>query len=102
MKRGGGNKLWGKYCRGEILSHHIRISYYINIRIYYYYINQWGFPNGSAGKESTCNAGEAGGLGSDPWVRKIHWRRKWILAKTNLMDKGAWQESRGLQRVRQN
>ena len=37
----------------------------------------WGFPDDSADKESTCNAGEAGGLGSDPWVRKIHWRRKW-------------------------
>ena len=28
------------------------------------------FPGGSDGKESACNAG---GLGFDPWVRKIPW-----------------------------
>ena len=27
-----------------------------------------------SGKESTCNVGD---VGSDPWVRKIHWRREW-------------------------
>ena len=32
------------------------------------------FPGGSDGKESACNAG---GLGFDPWVRNISWRRKW-------------------------
>ena len=26
----------------------------------------WGFLNGSAGKEFTCNAGETGDLGSTP------------------------------------
>ena len=31
-----------------------------------------GFPCGSAGKESACNAGD---LGFDPWVGKIPWRR---------------------------
>ena len=31
-----------------------------------------GFPGGSAGKESTCNAG----AGFNPWVRKIPWRRE--------------------------
>ena len=34
-----------------------------------------GFPNGSAGKESTCNAGNSGDTGL--WVGKIPWRRKW-------------------------
>ena len=33
-----------------------------------------GFPNGSAGKESACNAGDAGRHRLDPWVRKIPWR----------------------------
>ena len=29
-------------------------------------------------KESACNAGDKGWrCGFDPWVRKIHWRRKW-------------------------
>ena len=31
-------------------------------------------PDGSAGKESACSAGDTG---FDPWVRKIPWRRKW-------------------------
>ena len=34
------------------------------------------FPGGSAGKESTCNAGD---LGFDPWVGKIPWRRERLL-----------------------
>ena len=32
-----------------------------------------GFPCGSAGKESACNAGRPG---FDPWVGKIPWRRE--------------------------
>ena len=28
----------------------------------------WGFPGGSAGKESACNVGDPG---FDPWVGKI-------------------------------
>ena len=32
-----------------------------------------GFPDGSAGKESACNAGD---LGFGPWVGKIPWRRE--------------------------
>ena len=47
-----------------------------------------GFPGGSAGKESACNAGDLGsipGLGRspgeekgypNPWVGKIPWRRE--------------------------
>ena len=27
------------------------------------------------GKESACNAGDTGNIGSDPWFRKIPWRR---------------------------
>ena len=33
-----------------------------------------GFPGGSDGKESSCNAGD---LGFDPWIGKITWRREW-------------------------
>ena len=37
-----------------------------------------GFPGGSDGKESGCNAGDLGlRLGFNPWVRKIPWRRAW-------------------------
>ena len=31
-----------------------------------------GFPDSSVGKESSCNAGE---LGFNSWVGKIHWSR---------------------------
>ena len=34
-----------------------------------------GFPGGSEGKVSACNAGDLGSF--NPWVRKIPWRRKW-------------------------
>ena len=37
-----------------------------------------GFPDGSEVKASARNAGDPGSIpGSDPWVRKIPWRRKW-------------------------
>ena len=34
-----------------------------------------GLPTGSVGKESTCNAGDAGRHGFNPQVREIPWRR---------------------------
>ena len=38
-----------------------------------------GFPGGSDSKESACSAGDRGLIpGSDPWVRKILWRKKWL------------------------
>ena len=37
----------------------------------------FGFHDGSAGKESVCNAVDTGDVGFDTWVRKIPWRRKW-------------------------
>jgi hypothetical protein len=33
------------------------------------------FPGGSDSKQSACNTGDPG---SNPWVRKIHWRREWL------------------------
>ena len=36
-----------------------------------------GFPSSSVGKECTCNAGDTGAVGFDPWVGKIPWRRAW-------------------------
>ena len=40
------------------------------------YLYMQGFPGGSAGKESTCNAGD---LGSIPDSGKIPWRREQLL-----------------------
>ena len=37
-----------------------------------------GFPSGSDGKESACNAGDLSSIpGFDSWVGKNLWRRKW-------------------------
>ena len=38
-------------------------------------LSLWGFPSGSAGKESTCDVGRPG---FDPWVGKVLWRREWL------------------------
>ena len=40
-----------------------------------------GFPDVSDSKESACNAGDPG---SKPWVRKIPWRRDWLLTPVFL------------------
>ena len=36
-----------------------------------------GFPGGTSGKESTCNAGDVNDAMFDPWVGKIPWKRAW-------------------------
>ena len=64
-----------------------------------------GFPGGSGGKESACNAGD---LRFDSWVRKIPWRREWqptpvflpgeCHGQKSLADYSSW----GLQRIRHN
>ena len=35
------------------------------------------FPGGVSGKESACQCRRHEGLGSDPWDKKIPWRKKW-------------------------
>ena len=35
-----------------------------------------GFPGGSGGKESACNAGDSSLVPG--WVEKIPWRREWL------------------------
>ena len=35
-----------------------------------------GFPSGSVVKNQLAHAWDAGDVGSDPWVRKIFWKRK--------------------------
>ena len=51
----------------------------------------WGVPGGSAGKESACNAGDAGlipGSGRSPRVEDGYPLQYSCL--NNLMDRGAW------------
>ena len=50
----------------------------------------WGFPGGSDGKESACNAG--GRFNS--WIRKIPWRREWQPTPVFLPGKSHGQRSR--------
>ena len=57
-----------------------------NMRIYY-----MGFPGGSEGKASACNAGDLGL--TDPWLRKIPWRRKWQPTPVILPGKSHGQRS---------
>ena len=52
-----------------------------------------GFPDGSAGKESTCNAGDTGGIGSIPGLGKIPCRRKWQPSPVFLPGKSHGQRS---------
>ena len=46
-----------------------------------------GFPGGSDGKESACNAGD---LGSIPGLRKIPWRRAWQPTPVFLPGESPW------------
>ena len=52
---------------------------------------QLSFPDGSAGKESVCNAEDIGDV-FDPWVRKTPWRRKWQPTPLFLPKKSQWTE----------
>ena len=53
----------------------------------YIYMNVWGFPGGSDGKESTCNAGDTGW--EDPPEEGMTTHSS-ILAWRIPMDRGAW------------
>ena len=37
----------------------------------------WGFSGGTSGKEPACQCRRHKRYGSDPWIRKIPWRRIW-------------------------
>ena len=61
------------------------------------YTQNWGFPNGSVGKESVCNIGDTGDAGSIPGLRRspgegngnpLHYS-----CLKNPMDRGVWQTS---------
>ena len=60
-----------------------------------------GFPGGSDGKESVCNAGDMGSIpGSGRSPEEGHGNQLHYSCLENSMDKGAWWlKSMGLQRV---
>ena len=64
-----------------------------------------GFPDGLAGKESTCNAGDTGDQGSIHGSKRSPWRRKWqptslFLPEKKSMNRGSWKAA--VQRVAKN
>ena len=50
----------------------------------------WGFPGGSDGKASACNAGD---LGSSPGLGRFPWRRKWQPTPVLLLGKSQGRRS---------
>ena len=58
---------------------------YLSIQILYLYgykmsgfdLSISGFPGGSDGRVSACNAEDLGAMQKTPWVGKIPWRREW-------------------------
>ena len=65
----------------------------INTGFYVYYVvSSVGFPGGSVGKESSCNAGDTGRCRFDPWVAKIPWRRAWQPTPVFLPGESPWTE----------
>ena len=79
------------------------VCVYIYIHIYIYILK--GFPGGSDGEESTCNAGD---LGSIPGLGRSPWRRAWQPTPVFLPEESPWTEEYGglqsmeSQRVRHN
>ena len=72
------------------------------------WIREWiyivrGFPDSSVGKESTCNAGDAGRCEFDSLVGKIPWRITWQPTPIFLPGEYPWTGERlqsiGSQRV---
>ena len=57
-------------------------------------MRSWGFSGGSVVKNLLANAGDAGGVGFNPWVRKIPWRGRssplQYSCLENPMERGAW------------
>ena len=43
------------------------------------HVSLMGFPGGRVVKNPPANVGDTGDNDSNPWVRKISWRRKWQL-----------------------
>ena len=58
----------------------------------YYNVKKLGFPGGSDGKESACNAGD---LGSLPMLGRFPWRRAWQPIPVFLPGKSPWTEELG-------
>ena len=54
-----------------------------------------GFLSDSLGKESTCNAGDTGAVGFDPWVGKIPLEEGMAIHSSILAWRFPWTEEPG-------
>ena len=67
-----------------------------------------GFPDGTSGKEPTCQCRRCKREKFDPWVRMILWRRAWQPSLVFLPEESPWTDkpgrlqSKGSQRVGHN
>ena len=81
-------------CTHSLYNWILTLTRYI-ICIYPFPFSRWplGFLGGLVGKESTCIAGNLGSIpGSDPWLRKIPWRRAWRPTPVFLLGESPWTE----------
>ena len=81
------------------------LSYTVSVKHHPLILNQvdddkiwshWGFPDGTSGKQFTCQQRRCKRHGFDPWVGKIPWRRArqpisvFFFCLENPMDRGDW------------
>ena len=69
----------------------LKSLYFCLFGFFFFLVSPWGFPGGSVGKESTCNAGDLGlipGLGRSSGEGKA--THSSILTWTISMDRGVW------------
>ena len=52
-----------------------------------------GFPDGARGEEPTCQCWRCKGLGFEPWIGKIHWKREWDPTPVSLPGESQGQRS---------
>ena len=66
-----------------------------NMKMYKIPKQNWGFPDGSVGKEPACNAGGTGDMGLIPGLGRSpgegHGNTLQISCMKNPVDRGAWQ-----------
>ena len=88
-------RLWIFYTRTtQAIVLHVKNNYTIMIPNFKCLIISWGFPDGSVGKESSCDAGDTRDLGSILGSRRFPGGRDGrplqYCCLENPMDRGAW------------
>ena len=91
VRKSRGRQFWAKT---QSLIYLLCHPLYVDCRFRSYFIIQRYFPDGSSGKESTCNAGDTGDLGSTPGSERCpgggHDNPLQYSCLENPMGRGAW------------